>query len=335
MKKKSVDQTTKIYQQIYTISIIMTAIFIAIFVIDLRPDLHYHFGQALVGNLLRLTTEAFIYSAIGASTFGLTYCFVKLYWKRTRENIWVDGFWLSIHDKPEPRIGTVTIKQNFHQINVTDALNISPDENKDRLTKWYYPVARVYIDDAGSLKYIGYYKSERIDEGFLIKKRGIHSLSKYSTGSENVTAMYGSFADIVEISPNGEVEASSDSTGVLYLFKATDDCEMYLKNNKKKGNIDKDKLRGLHEHESFKGTPYARKLKDLLEKRLKQEQGGEQLEKQSEEQLKEQLEKLLKQEFDRQEMKSREKELKRKLNRRKLEKWYKLPLKGKYKKPLK
>ena len=168
-------------------------------------------------------------------------------WIKNNKNIWVNGFWLHIHEKNDStiRVGYVKLTQSFDSINAEaenyDAFDIL---NPDKRTSWGYYNAQI---DNQQLR--GFYHSVKANQK---KNSGMHCLDIVKRRYDYPTEMRGYFGDnyILDSDKISDIQEHKQHCGRLTLIRMTKEQEEFLVEN---GCVSSDKL-----HEMFNNPKFAK-----------------------------------------------------------------------------
>ena len=246
------EKRSELYKGAYSWAIKLTMLFIGVYytVMVFFPEL---FGlQAWWSKVLVKVVEFTVFTAINAGTYKIICAVKKAVWKKKHKDIWVDGFWLTIHAKNNGsiRIGMVKVKQEFYSISAR-GINMNP-ENVERKTTWNYHTGEVF-DNETALDWVGCYTAQKIQPGG--NNAGVHMLQIIENDEEGyVTELGGWFCDIVAAKTLDMLELA-DHNGSLHLFRVSKECQKYLN-----GLNRNEKLSTLHKMSEFQNEPYVRAL---------------------------------------------------------------------------
>ena len=158
----------------------------------------------------------------------------RLTWRMKNKHIWYDGTWLHIHEKGNIKIGVVSIRQNFFDLEIHGTnIPINASDPGEKKTAWYYIGSM--IEPSGSLQdeLIGCYIANRSKEK---NKYGVHIFHRVERAGGKPVRLKGVFGDILSDSATDTKELS-DKMGNLYLFRLPGSIRKYIKYN---GRDDKD-----------------------------------------------------------------------------------------------
>ena len=238
----------------------------ALAVAILLLTIYYNFVKPLFPlNLLseKIICAAFefiLFSSLEWVIYEFT-CFIySKTWRKSHKDIWVEGIWLSIHEKEHIRVGTVEISQTYYSITATGN-NITPNGYNtvsSYVTNWTYLTGIVAHDkNKGVRDYIACYSADK-DNG--ISNNGLHMLNiVQANGKGFPIEMSGRFSDVFKAyGENIDAIDPRDHCGKLYLFKlVSEPCKKFLMEDCEHVNLTK--LAKLHLQDEYKNEPYVKK----------------------------------------------------------------------------
>lgn len=198
-----------------------------------------------------------------AAIFWLFSVIYKKWWERAHKDYYLEGIWLHIHDKENPRTGLVQINQDFYNIDTVKAINVDPnaDDPAKRQTEWEYigntfkPAPIDYL--------VSCYSALRRDTS---GKYGVHVFSNPEISEKGYPVkVKGRFGDIIK-KENLHTTEVYDKTGKLYLFKLSKDGIDLSKKEIKELLRNPSRLANINNYEKLKNSEYGKILNQVMEK---------------------------------------------------------------------
>lgn len=156
----------------------------------------------------------------------------KFIWLMKNRSIYYDGMWLNIHKKGNIKIGVVSIKQSYSELEVTGTnIPIQTGSAEPQRTTWYYIGSMLTPPGDMQDELIGCYIANRSRE---MNKYGVHIFDKVTLSGGKPSILKGEFGDILR--KNQTHIDSSDMTGEIYLYRLPNCIKKYINC---KGNNDR------------------------------------------------------------------------------------------------
>lgn len=180
-------------------------------------DLIAFTDNEIVNTALLVILQAFLLGGAFAAFYFAVYGIYLFLWKRKYKRLWFSGVWLHIHDKKDPKIGIVKIKQSFFDLEVS-AVNIKPLSTMPRKqqTDWYYIGTECEPNGTQGDTLVCCYMAQRKNEK---NKYGMHIFQDVEYTKRGFPyVLVGEFGDVFK-EEYGRNADSVDKTGKLYFFK--------------------------------------------------------------------------------------------------------------------
>ena len=148
----------------------------------------------------------------------------KFFWFIKNRSMYYDGMWLNIHNKGNVKIGVVSIKQDFAELQVSGTnIPMQAGTTEPRRTSWYYIGSMLSPHGDLQDELVGCYIANRAGEK---NKYGVHIFDKVTLSNGKPIVLKGEFGDILR---KDQVDInSSDMTGEIYLYRMPDCIKKYI-----------------------------------------------------------------------------------------------------------
>lgn len=150
----------------------------------------------------------------------------KFIWRKKNKKYWYDGMWLHIHEKGTVRIGVVSIRQNFLDLQVSGMnVSVNTDITELKKTAWYHIGCMIEPSGAMQDELVGCYMANRTGEK---NKYGVHIFDRVERPNGKPVLLSGEFGDILRDVSNADFKVS-DKMGRIYMFKMPKCISSYIK----------------------------------------------------------------------------------------------------------
>jgi len=255
------------YESIYSLSAGWLLLSLNIYILFVSSGSDFLEFSFIRNPVTRLLIQALIQVVASIGVHILILLCVRKYkqnkWIKEHKHKYLQGEWLHIHDKDNVRIGMVTIKQSYDNIQVTDGYNVSPCNvgiKEKPLSKWSYCCAELYPSQlAGAgVEFLGCYVSSKPDSSFVL---GVHNIDSIDHNDEGFPyIMSGQFLDTLKRQGNETIDIQ-DKAGAIYFFKMTPAIKKYLQ-----AGTHHEQIAAILNEDSLKDEPYVKKLRQIVNK---------------------------------------------------------------------
>lgn len=212
---------------------------------------------------LRALAQYGIQTVLFSSLFYALYYFFWWWysrgWKHKNRDIYLQGEWLTIHDKETTKIGVAEIRQNFYEIAV-DGRNVNPTTEDDITTSWNYIGACFDPAEREDIRLIGTYFAQRTNQA---SKQGVHVFREFTPDKKKKTIkMSGYFGDVLKRESDSILE-EHDKAGDILFFRMSPAIKKYI-GYATPVKFSARKLKNLLNEEKFQEEPFVIELKKAL-----------------------------------------------------------------------
>lgn len=169
----------------------------------------------------------YLFMAFSATVvYGAVACVYTWTWRIKNRKIWYDGLWLHIHDKGNVRIGVVSIRQNFSELEISGTnVSVGTDTTEFKKTAWYYIGSMIEPGGAMQDELVGCYMANRAGEK---NKYGVHIFDRIERADGKPEHICGEFGDILRDVDNAAFEIS-DKMGKIHMYRMPKCISDYIK----------------------------------------------------------------------------------------------------------